>query len=229
MSIKLHYAQPSQPSRAVAWFIRTHQLPVEFVDVNLFAQEHLTPAFAAKNLLQAVPVLELEDGTFLNESGAILLYLNKKFNVKGELPETPEGEARVVAAMLSNADVARQVSVGLIRPCLMRVANPAATWDDVKGLIDSKAAELQWAFGVLDGLLSKSAYIAGDQWTLADYNVAAEVSQWPRASAYAPDSLKLSNYPHIKAYLERVSQREGWAGFVAPFDFLAGLLQMPSA
>ena len=44
---------------------------VEFVPVDLLNGEHRTEAFLAKNPLAGVPVLELDDGTFISESTAI--------------------------------------------------------------------------------------------------------------------------------------------------------------
>ena len=45
------------------------------VPVDIFAGETLTDAFAAMNPARTTPVLEVGDGAFLPESGAILLYL----------------------------------------------------------------------------------------------------------------------------------------------------------
>ena len=227
MPHKLHYFAISQPSRAVAWFIRTHKLPVEFIDVDMVKGEYLSPEFTAKNALQAVPVLEFEDGSFMNESGAILFYLAKKFNVRGEMPETVEGDSRVVSAMLSHSDLSRKVATGIVRSAFAKVENPALTWEDVTKTITAKRDELLWAFNILEAKLGAHAYISGDAWTLADYNVAAEVSQWECISPVVPDDLKLSSFPNVQKYVERVSQRAGWAEFVAPCQFLVGLLQLP--
>ena len=227
MPLKLHYNKVSQPSRAVAWFIRTHNLPVEFVDVDFLKGETFTPEFTAKNPFQAVPVLELEDGSFMNESGAILFYLAKKFNVKGEIPETLEGEAKVLSAALNHADLSRNVTKSFVLASLPKLQNPALTWEDVTKSIAEKQAELVWAFNILEAKLGAHAYVAGDAWTLADYNVAAEVSQWSAFNGVLPVELKLTAFPNVQKYVERVSQRAGWADFVAPFHFLVGLLQLP--
>ena len=227
MPLKLHHFSISQPSRAVAWFIRTHSLPVEFVDVDYMKGEHLTPEFTAKNPFQAVPVLELEDGSFMNESDAILFYLAKKFNVKGEIPETLESEAKVLSAMLNNPDLSRNVTTGLARPAFAKLQNPALTWEDVTKSIAEKQAALVWAFNILEAKLGAHAYIVGDAWTLADYNVAAEVSQWGPLNGVLPAELKLTAFPNVQKYVERVSQRAGWAEFVAPFQHVVGMMQLP--
>merc|ERR1719456_528843 len=131
----------------------------------------------------------------------------------------------MLSAALNNADLSRNVTTGLVRPGFAKLRNPALTWEDVTKSIAEKQAELVWAFNILEAKLGAHAYIAGDAWTLADYNVAAEVSQWSAFNGVLPAELKLSQFPNVQKYVERVSQRAGWADFVAPFHFLVGLLQ----
>ncbi len=49
---------------------------VEFVSVDLIGAEHKQDAFLAKNPSGVLPVLELDDGTFISESTAITEYLD---------------------------------------------------------------------------------------------------------------------------------------------------------
>src|SRR3712207_6775704 len=64
-----------------------HQLgiPYERVELDILKGETRTPEFLAKNPNGRVPALELEDGTVLAESNAILFYL------AGGTPLLPEG------------------------------------------------------------------------------------------------------------------------------------------
>src|ERR687889_748549 len=59
--------------------ILLRQLGVDFepVVVDLFLRETRTPEHLARNPDGRVPVLELDDGTTIPESGAILLYLGE--------------------------------------------------------------------------------------------------------------------------------------------------------
>ena len=50
-------------------------MPFERIERDILKGETRTPAFLAKNPNGRIPTLELEDGTFLFESGAILWYL----------------------------------------------------------------------------------------------------------------------------------------------------------
>jgi glutathione S-transferase len=49
----------------------------QWVETNSLQGETRTPDFLAKNVNGKIPLLELDDGTFLAESGAILFYLAK--------------------------------------------------------------------------------------------------------------------------------------------------------
>ena len=49
---------------------------VRFVSVDLYKGEHKAPAFLAKNYSGTLPVLELDDGTFIAECTAITEYLD---------------------------------------------------------------------------------------------------------------------------------------------------------
>jgi glutathione S-transferase len=49
---------------------------IEWVPVDLIGAEHKQPPFLAKNPSGVVPVLELDDGTFITESTAITEYLD---------------------------------------------------------------------------------------------------------------------------------------------------------
>lgn len=51
-----------------------------FVPVDVMAAEHKTPEFAAKNPAMGVPVLELDDGTFISECSAIIEYIDHTFD-----------------------------------------------------------------------------------------------------------------------------------------------------
>ena len=51
------------------------EIPYERVELDIFAGEATTPEHLARNPSGATPVLELENGEFIAESGAILLYL----------------------------------------------------------------------------------------------------------------------------------------------------------
>ena len=72
------YTSPVAPNpRRVAIFLAEKGIDVPVVDINLAEKENLTPDFMAKNPLARVPVLELDDGSYLPESMAICRYFEE--------------------------------------------------------------------------------------------------------------------------------------------------------
>jgi len=53
---------------------------VIFIPVYLMKGEHRGAAFLAKNPNAGVPVLELEDGTFISECSAIIEYIDHQYS-----------------------------------------------------------------------------------------------------------------------------------------------------
>ena len=52
---------------------------IQFVHVDVMKGEHRLPAFVSKNPSASVPVLELDDGTFISECSAITEYIDHAF------------------------------------------------------------------------------------------------------------------------------------------------------
>ncbi|MGH8210063.1 MAG: glutathione S-transferase N-terminal domain-containing protein [Steroidobacteraceae bacterium] len=76
--MKLYGIGPPSPRR-VAVYLAEKGIDIERVAVNLRAGEQRTPEFLKKNPLGKVPVLELDDGTYLPESAAIMEYFEERF------------------------------------------------------------------------------------------------------------------------------------------------------
>ena len=68
--MKLHEAE-SPNARRVHVFMAEKGIDLPRVAVDIRAGENLTPEYLAKNPIGRVPVLELDDGSFLAESVAI--------------------------------------------------------------------------------------------------------------------------------------------------------------
>ncbi|GGY42699.1 maleylacetoacetate isomerase [Parvularcula lutaonensis] len=75
---------------------------IEQEPVNLLAGEHHSEAFRAKNPQGLVPALELDDGTILTQSPAIIEYLDETLPGPKLLPEDPlrRARARQLAAII---------------------------------------------------------------------------------------------------------------------------------
>jgi glutathione S-transferase len=183
--------------------LRRLGLAYETVVVDLFRGETRTPEHFARNPDGRVPVLELDDGTTIPESGAILLYLAEGTAL---LPADRLARARVHAWMFFEQN---QIEATIASARFLAAAGrdreaPEAFADKVAR---GRAAIETLARGLADG----RPFAAGADYTVADIalygyvHCAGDAGADPRA------------HEHVGAWLQRV---EGTAGFVndlAPF------------
>jgi glutathione S-transferase len=163
-------------------------LPVEIGDAGA-----RTPEFLAINPNGRLPVIV--DGDFvLFESLAITMYLAKKHAAGTLYPASLEGEARTWQwSLWAVTEVDRGVNIW----SLHAVRLPAAEQDAAKRAEALKV--LAAPFKVLDTAVAKQPYLLGDQFTVADLNVAAVISR--------AVEMDLSAVPHLKAWLVRCLER----------------------
>jgi glutathione S-transferase len=163
-------------------------LPIEIGDAGARA-----PEFLAINPNGRLPVI-VDDGFVLFESLAITLYLAKKHSNGKLYPGTSETEARAWQwSFWAIAEVDRGVNIW----SLHAVRLPAAERDAAKH--DEALKILAAPFRVLDAAVAKQNYLLGDEFTVADLNVAAVISR-------AVD-MDLSAVPNLKAWLMRCLDR----------------------
>src|SRR6201996_5686357 len=157
-------------------------LPIEITDAGA-----KSPEFLAINPNGRLPVI-VDDGFVLFESLAITLYLAKKH---GKLyPATLEGEAKAWQwSFWAIAEVDRGVNIW----SLHAVRLPPQERD--AALREEALKVIAAPFQVLDAALAKTPYLLGNDFTVADLNVAAVISR-------AID-MDLSASPNIKGWLTR--------------------------
>jgi glutathione S-transferase len=163
-------------------------LPIEIGDAGARA-----PEFLAINPNGRLPVIV--DGDFvLFESLAITLYLAKKHATGTLYPATLEGEAKAWQwSFWAIAEVDRGVNIW----SLHAVRLPAEERDTA--LREEALKVIAAPFRVLDAALAKTPYLLGDDFTVADLNVAAVISR-------AVD-MDLSAVPNLKVWLTRCLDR----------------------
>ncbi len=163
-------------------------LPVEIGDAGARA-----PEFLALNPNGRLPVI-VDDGFVLFESLAITLYLAKKYSAGKLYPGTLQGEARAWQwSFWAIGEVDRGVNIWSLHAVRLPPAErDAALREEALNLIAAP-------FRVLDAAVAKQLYLLGDEFTVADLNVAAVISR-------AID-MDLSAAPYLKAWLVRCLDR----------------------
>jgi len=163
-------------------------LPIEIGDAGARA-----PEFLAINPNGRLPVI-VDDGFVLFESLAITLYLAKKHSNGVLYPGSLEGEARAWQwSLWAVTEVDRGVNIW----SLHAVRLPEAERDAQKR--EEALKVLAAPFKVLDAAVGKQPYLLGDDFTVADLNVAAVISR-------AVD-MDLGAVPNLKAWLMRCLER----------------------
>ncbi|WP_249975585.1 glutathione S-transferase family protein [Vreelandella olivaria] len=169
-------------------------LPATFIDVDLAAGEHKTPAFKALNAFEQVPVLD-DNGVILADSNAILVYLERRYGVNGRwLPEDPLGQAQV-QRWLSVA--AGPLAYSAMKARLVTVFNVPF---DPEPLV----ADAHQLFEIIDAHLTNQPFLAGEQATLAEVALYSYI-------AHAPEgNVSLEPYANIRTWLTRIEALDGF-------------------
>jgi len=143
---------------------------VEFVSVNLWKGEHKTPEFLAFNYSGTLPVLELQDGTLIAECTAITQYLDSLEGSPSLTGETPRDKG-IIHMMTKRAEIELLDAVSVyfhhatpgLGPEVELYQN--AEWGN--RMRDKALRGMRY----FDNLLKHQAFVAGDQFSMADITV----------------------------------------------------------
>jgi glutathione S-transferase len=146
------------------------QSRVQFVTVNLYKGEHKKAAFLAKNYSGTLPVLELEDGTFIAECAAITEYLDVLEGAPTLTGGTPR-EKGLIHMMSKRAELELLDAISVyfhhatpgLGPDVEIYQN--AEW----GLRQRDKALKGMAY--FDAVLKRHPFVAGDAFSMADITV----------------------------------------------------------
>lgn len=167
------------------------ELPYEWVAIDVLKGETQTAEFLAKNPNGKIPVLELEDGSCLWESNAILNFL-------AQGSEFLCSEPRLATQVLQ-----WQFFEQYSHEPYVAVARFIQLY---QGLPEARRAEYEnchrggyKALDVLEQQLQRTPYLVGEQYTIAD------ISLYAYTHVAHEGGFDLSGYPAINAWLLRIA------------------------
>jgi glutathione S-transferase len=168
MDMKLYYHPVSTTSRSILMFAADSGAPLDYQVVDLFTGEHMKDEYAKINPNRLVPVLE--DGDFrLTESSAILKYLADKVN-SPSYPKDLQKRARVNERMdWLNSNLYKDFGYGLIYPQIFPHHKRPGEDLQTGTLAWGKDRTKSWLTILDKNMIGNSAYLCGDQITIADY------------------------------------------------------------
>ena len=178
---------------------------VEWVTVDLIDAEHKQTGFLAKNPSGVVPVLELDDGTFISESTAITEYLD---NLDGNpiLTGRTPLEKAVIHMMQRRTEAYVIDPVGVFFHYgtpgwgTKLPAYKAPEWEGRKEWARREAQKAQDGLRYFDKLLETRMFVTGEQFTMPDITLFAGM-YFAEAVKLVPDGL-----PALREWHARVSQ-----------------------
>ena len=181
------YGSANSRAIRVLWMAGELGLSYDHKDWLPRAPETCTPEYRGFNPNGRVPTID-DDGFVLSESMAINLYLAKKHK-SALYPADPKNEALAWQWSLWETDRLDRQVVDYQRHSSQL---PAA---ERKPEVAEKAwGECVPAFDVLETALTKSKWLAGPGFSIADLNVASAL--------YRALTIDLAKWPHVQAWLK---------------------------
>ena len=145
-------------------------LQIPCVQVNIVTQENRTPEFLQKNPLGGLPVLELDDGSHLTESLAIIEYLEELNPEPPMIGKTPRERARV-RELERIADLGVLGGVG----AYFQNTHPfmAGRFKQSADAAENAKARIASSLKALDTAIGSNKFLAGSRPTIADCTLLA--------------------------------------------------------
>ncbi len=173
-----------------------HQLGVSFerIELDITRGATRTPEFLAKNPNGRIPTLELEDGTFLPESNAILWYLAEGTRF---LPGERLARAQVLAWMCFE-QYSHEPNIATLRFWTHQ------GWLEQRApLVPGKRDAGVAALGVMEGHLAERRFFVAERYTIAD------IALYAYTHVAEEGGFALGPYPAVRAWLARVAAEPG--------------------
>ena len=172
-------------------------LPYRVHHINIGTGDQFKPDFLAISPNNKIPAIVDADGPdgkpmSLFESGAILIYLASK---TGRFLGTTDREKFTTLQWL-------MFQMGGVGPMLgqahhFRIYAP----EKIDYAYDRYTNEAKRLYGVMDRRLADSAYLAGDDYTIAD------IATFPWTRSFKNQGIELADFPHVQRWFNEINAR----------------------
>ena len=187
------YGHPTAPNpRRTNVFIAEKNIEIETIHVDMQAGEHKSPDFIKKNLNGQIPVLELDDGSYISESVSICRYLEALHPTPPMFGTTPAEIGRIDMHMRRiELMLGRNVSVSWVNgPVVAKIAK--GRFKQIPEAKEQSDDNVRAYYKRLDGELAERPMIAGDTYTMADITAMCVIDFAEQLVDLAPDDQLLN-------------------------------------
>jgi glutathione S-transferase len=168
-------------------------LPCRWVEVDSTRGETRSAQFLARNPNGKVPTLQLEDGSYLPESNAILHYLAEGSPL---LPSERLGRARVLQWMFFE-QYSHEPYIAVARFIARFLPADSPRRAEMPKLMERG----NQALAVMEQHLQKEPFFAAGRYTVAD------IALYAYTHSAADGGFDLARYPAVRAWLDRVQSQ----------------------
>ena len=171
--------------------------PYRLIECDILKGETRTPEFLKKNPNGRIPTLELEDGTHLAESDALLWYLAEGTTFA---PADRLARAQTLQWMFFE-QYSHEPYIAVAR--FWRHFQPKLT--PLQEMKRPECLEKGYAaLGVMEWHLARHDFFVGDRYGLAD------IALYAYTHVAGEGGFNLDNYPHVNAWMARVADQPGY-------------------
>jgi glutathione S-transferase len=206
--MKLYDSKLAPNPRRVRLFMAEKGIDCDTVQVDIVKGENLEPDFLAVNPRGMLPTLVLDDGTVLDETVAICRYFEETHPEPPLMGSDAVSKARIEArqrhmefdGLLGAAEAFRNAFPGFARRGL---PGSVGAVEAIPALAERGKQTLARFYQRLDQDLSRSAFVAGDTFSIADITAFCAIDFAAGAARVPiPESCQ-----HVKRWYEQLSRR----------------------
>jgi glutathione S-transferase len=200
--LRVHGMSDSGNCHKVRMALEALGRPYAWTEVDPRRGDTRRPEFLAMNPNGKAPVLEIEPGVYLAESNAILWYLadGTPLLPAGDLPR-----ARVLQWLFFE-QYSHEPYIAVARYLRKFHPDPAAQ----RALADSKMDGGYRALQVMEGELSKAAFLVAGRYSIAD------LALYAYTHVAGDGGFDLARFPALRGWLKRVEAQPGYVSMQTP-------------
>jgi glutathione S-transferase len=172
------------------------EIPYRLVELDIMRGETRTPEFLAKNPNGRIPTVQLEDGTFLTESDAILWYFADGTPF---LPSERIARAQVLQWMFFE-QYSHEPYIATTRFILRHLPSDSPR----RAEITDRKKRGHDALDVMEKHLATRRYFVGDRYSIAD------IALYAYTHVADQGTFDLTRYPNVLAWLGRVKDQPNY-------------------
>lgn len=197
-TLRLYDFLPSGNGYKIRLLLTQIGMPFERIEINILKGESRTPEFLNRNPNGKIPVLEIEEGKYLAESNAILMYVSEGTEF---LPYDRFLKAQVLQWLFFE-QYSHEPFIATSRYWISILGKA----DEYKEALQEKHERGYAALEVMENHLTGKNFFVGERYTVAD------IALFAYTHVADEGGFDLSKFKAIQAWIERIKAQPRFIG-----------------